>query len=86
MASITIPDATLAKLRDAVYEAYEFGELSDEDYSDAIMTLKGIPRDAACPRRFAHLHPSHVCDPDGTPSVAIFYVPEEPDEQGKAGS
>lgn len=50
-------------LRNSVYIAYESGELTDEEYVDAIKTLNGVPRNAACAGRTFHNDPQHVCDP-----------------------
>ena len=63
MPDLYIHPSTLGALRDAVYAAYEAGELSDEDYSDAITTLKGVPRDVKCKGRTFHRNPAHVCEP-----------------------
>ena len=59
-------DSTTEILRNAVYSAYESGELSDEDHVDAIKSLQGIPRNAVCPGRAFHNDPQHVCDPEGS--------------------
>lgn len=65
MIKVQIHRATLKRIIDACYAAYEAGELSDEDYSDVMSTLrKGVPQDVLCEGRAFHRNPGHVCDPE----------------------
>jgi len=57
-------ESTAEIIRTALEVAFNAGEISDDDYTDATWTLNGVPRNAACEGRGFHTSPAHVCDPE----------------------
>lgn len=57
-------EATAEIIRSAVEVAFNEGAITDDDVTDVIESLTGVPRNAACPGRTFHRFASHVCDPD----------------------
>lgn len=57
--------ATGEIIRTALEVAFSEGAITDDDVTDVVATLDGVPRNAACPGRTFHRFASHVCDPEG---------------------
>lgn len=57
-------EATAEIIRTALESAFEQGTITDDDFTDVIESLNGVPRNVVCPGRTFHRFASHVCDPD----------------------
>jgi hypothetical protein len=63
MRNVSIHESTLEKILASVYDSYEDGELSDDEYSAIMSTLsRGIPQSVSCPGITFHRNPGHVCE------------------------
>lgn len=58
---VTLTPRMAAIMRQALYVAHANGQLTEDDYSDALANLRGMYRDPECEGRAFHGSPQHFC-------------------------